>query len=250
MKDTHATSLRPVALITGASRGIGFSTAKLFLERGFDLVLGARSTQKLASALPGYASSRVALVDGDVAETATREALVAAARSRFDRLDVLVNNCGHFVSRRFEDTDLSELRRLLAVHLEATFELSRLALPELEKRGGGIVNVTTILTERALSGVPAAAQAAVKGAVLALSKSLAHELGPRGVRVNVVAPGTIRTGIFGRELDALDAFGAAQPLGRIGEPEEIAEAIHHLATAPFTTGAVLHVDGGLRIGSP
>jgi NAD(P)-dependent dehydrogenase (short-subunit alcohol dehydrogenase family) len=252
IKMTHSStpSTRPVALITGASRGIGFATAKLFLARGFDLVLGARSTRTIGLTLPNFAASRVALVDGDVAEPSTRRALLDAVTTRFGRLDVLVNNSGHFVSRRFEDTSLEDLRRLFAVHLEATYELSRLTLPALERHGGAIVNVTTILTERALAGIPAAAQAAVKGGVLSLSKSLAHELGPRGVRVNVVAPGTVRTGIFGRPPEELDVFGAAQPLGRIGEPEEVAEAIHHLATAPFTTGAVLHVDGGLRVGSP
>jgi len=253
MNQPSSNSSRRVAVITGASRGIGLATARAFAARGYDLVLNAREAAALdraASALRSDASGRrVEAVAGDTTDPAVREALVGRARDLGDRIDALVNNAGHFVSRPFEETSPQDLRRLLEVHVEATFALTQAALPLLRRARGAVVNVTTILTTRGLARVPTAAQAAAKGAVEALTRNLAHELGRYGVRVTAVAPGTVRTAIFGLTDEQLDALGPMQPLGRVGEPEEVADAIVHLASAPFTTGVVLPVDGGALLGT-
>ena len=241
----------PVAIVTGASRGIGRAAARALAERGFALVLNGRDGARLRDAARALGPARVETVAGDAADAAVRRAIVGRALEAFGRIDVLVNNAGHFVARRIDDYSPADLSRLVAVHVEATFFLSQLAIPAMRRQGGGaIVNVTTTLTERGIPGVRASAQAAVKGAVNALTKSLAHELGRDGIRVNAVAPGTVRTGIFGLRDEELDAFGPLQPLGRIGEADEIASAIVHLATAPFTTGVILPVDGGVLTGAP
>jgi NAD(P)-dependent dehydrogenase (short-subunit alcohol dehydrogenase family) len=238
---------RPVAIVTGGTRGIGLATALAFARRGFDLVIGGRDEASLASAASELSRlTAVATVRGDTTDAATRKSLVDTALARFHRVDVLVNNAGHFVPRRFEEYDAATFSRLVTVHLEATFFLSQLVAPAMRAQGSGaIVNVTTTLAERAVPGVYASAQAAVKGAVNALTRSLANELGEHGIRVNAVAPGTIRTAIAGLDESELAVFGERAPLRRIGEPAEIADAIVHLATSRFTTGVVLAVDGGV-----
>lgn len=249
-QEPSASPRRRVAAVTGASRGIGLATARALAARGFDLVLNARGAAAIREAARSLgAPVRVESVAGDTSDPAVRAAIAERAASLGGRLDVLVNNAGHFVSRPFAETSPEDLRRLLEVHVAATFHLTQECLPLLRRARGAVVNVTTILTSRGISGVPTAAQAAAKGAVEALTRNLAHELGRDGVRVSAVAPGTIRTDIFGLTDEQLDALGPLQPLGRVGEPEEVAETIVHLATSAFTTGVVVPVDGGALLGA-
>jgi len=241
---------RPVAVVTGASRGIGLAVARAFAARGHDLVLNARDPGPLDDAARSLGGAvRVETVAGDTTHPDVRRAIAERADALGGRIDALVNNAGHFVSRPFEETAPDDLRRLLEVHVAAPFHLTQECLPFLRRAQGAVVNVTTILTSRGLAGVPTAAQAAAKGALEALTRNLAHELGREGIRVSAVAPGTVRTAIFGLSDAQLDSLGPLQPLGRIGEPSEIAEAIVHLATARFTTGVVLPVDGGALLGA-
>jgi NAD(P)-dependent dehydrogenase (short-subunit alcohol dehydrogenase family) len=253
MTQSSSNSSRRVAVVTGASRGIGLATARAFAAHGYDLVLNARAAPALEQAAhalrSGASRCRVEAVAGDTTDPAVRAALVARARDLGDRIDALVNNAGHFVSRPFEETAPTDLRRLLEVHVEAPFLLTQAALPLLRRARGAVVNVTTILTTRGIPRVPTAAQATAKGALEALTRNLAHELGRDGVRVSAVAPGTIRTAIFHLTDEQFDALGPMQPLGRVGEAVEVADAIVHLATAPFTTGVVLPVDGGALVGT-
>ncbi len=240
---------RRVAVVTGASRGIGLAVARAFAAREHDLVLNARNATDLLEAARSLGDAvRIETVAGDTADPAVRRAIAGRAEALGGRIDALVNNAGHFVSRRFDETSEDDLRRLLDVHVAATFHLTQECLPLLRRARGSVINVTTMLTSRGIPGVPAAAQAAAKGAVEALTRNLAHELGRDGVRVCAVAPGTVRTAIFGLTDAQFDALGPSQPLGRVGEPDEVAEAVVHLASASFTTGVVLPVDGGALLG--
>jgi NAD(P)-dependent dehydrogenase (short-subunit alcohol dehydrogenase family) len=186
-------------------------------------------------------------VAGSVGEAATVRRIVEAAKSRFDGVDVLVNNAGIFGAKPFVENTEADLDAFYTTNLKGTFLLSQAVVSHLIAAGGGgaIINVGTVLVDQPIGSIPAAAAMASKGGVHALTRSLAVELAPHAIRVNAVAPGFIRTPILGEGGDAL---GKWHPLGRIGEPSEVAEAVLYLARSAFVTGTVLDVDGGYAHG--
>jgi NAD(P)-dependent dehydrogenase (short-subunit alcohol dehydrogenase family) len=246
MNATNEQSLR-VAIVTGAGSGIGFAVARRLLEAGFSVVLNGRDEAKLARAARQLGEpSRVALLAGHVGDERVGIELVALARQRFGGLDALVNNAGIFGVKPFLETRRADLDAFLETNLKGTYFTTQAAVPALIERGGGaVVNVGTVLVEQPMTGLPASAAMAAKGGVHAITRSLAAELARHRVRVNAVAPGIIRTPLIGEDADQ---HAAIHPLGRIGEAHEIAEAVHYLATAEFVTGVVLPVDGGYAHG--
>jgi NAD(P)-dependent dehydrogenase (short-subunit alcohol dehydrogenase family) len=188
----------------------------------------------------------VVAVAGAVGEPETGRRLVAAARRHFDGVDVLVNNAGIFSVRPFLESSVDELDRLYQTNVRGTYLVSQAVVPALIEAGGGaIVNLGAALVEPPTKASPSAAAMASKGGVHALTRSLAVELAVHKIRVNLVAPGIIRTPLIGA---GADAFAGIHPLGRIGEPEEVAEAVLYLARSGFVTGTVLDVDGGYAHG--
>ena len=239
-------------IITGASSGIGLATARAFLARGFNVVMNGSNPDRLATAYESVGKPDAALtVVGDVGKPADRARLVDAALSRFDRIDVLVNNAGLFSPRPFLDVDEEYLDRFLTTNLKGTFFLSQAVIPHLRAAGGGaIVNIGTVLVDHALGGVPATAAVASKGAIHALTVQLAAEFGKDNIRVNTIAPGIIRTPIHARNgIEDSDSLAGLHLLDRIGEPQEIAEVALQLATNGFISGATINVDGGHAAGS-
>ena len=246
MSHSHQT-----VIITGASSGIGLGVARAYVARGANVVLNARNEENLAIAAKelGHEES-LSVVPGDIGSRATGQALVEAAVERFGRLDVLVNNAGHFFAKPFIEYTEEDLDGFLQTHLKGMYFTTQAAVEPMRRQGGGAIgNITTVLASRAASAIPATGPVAAKGGMNAITRSLAVELGPQNIRVNTVAPGIIKTPIHGLAEREFDPLNAMQPLGRVGEVQDIVEAVLYLAGANFVTGVVLPVDGGAAAGS-
>ncbi|MCX4671319.1 glucose 1-dehydrogenase [Streptomyces sp. NBC_01381] len=236
-----------VAVVTGAARGIGHATATLLRDRGARLVVTDRSeaVEELAAKDP----DNVAALVGDVADEDLARATAALATRRFGRLDILVNNAGRTLNKPVTETTVEDFDDILRVNARGNFVQAREAFRAMEAGGGGaIVSVASVSSLVAFA--TQTAYAASKGALAQITRVLAIEGGPKGIRSNAVLPGVIDTDIMegvvedGREM--LASFGPAHPIGRIGHPEEVAEAVVFLVSdaAGFVTGALLTVDGG------
>ncbi len=239
------------ALITGASTGIGRATARTFLDQGYNLVLNSRDSGRLDAAYEALGRpDNAVLVAGDVSDKAIGQKMVDTALEEFGRVDVLVNNAGVFSPKPFLDVEEADLDHYYAINLKGTYFTSQAAIPAMQVQGGGaIINVGTVLVNHALGGFPATAAVASKGAVHALTLQLAAEFGKDNIRVSTVAPGIVRTPIHARNgIENVDDLAGLSLLDRVGEGEEAADAILHLATATFTTGIIYPLDGGHTAG--
>ena len=237
-----------VAIITGAGSGIGEAAAHRFARDGYAVVLAGRTKDKLDAAATSLDPGRTLVHPADISDQAAAEALIQAAIARFARLDVLVNNAGTATFGSFLDTPLEDYRRTMAINVDGLVYCIRAALPHLIETRGTIVNVSSVSGLGGDWGL--SFYNASKGAVTNLTRALALELGPKGVRVNAVAPTLTDTGMASgiTSNEALMAkFADRIPLGRAAEPAEVADVIAFLASrdARFVTGVNLPVDGGL-----
>jgi NAD(P)-dependent dehydrogenase (short-subunit alcohol dehydrogenase family) len=227
-----------VAVVTGASRGIGAGLADGFRRAGYAVVATSRS-------IPSSDEPDFLTVQGDIAEAETAQRVVEQALGRFGRIDSLINNAGIFIGKPFTDYTLDDYAAITAVNLAGFFHITQRAIRQMVTQGGGhIVNITASLVDAADSNSPSALSSLTKGGLAAVTRSLATEYASRGVRVNAVAPGVIKTPVY----DAASYEGMAGPLGRVGEISDIVDAILYLEQATFVTGETLHVDGGQAAG--
>jgi NAD(P)-dependent dehydrogenase (short-subunit alcohol dehydrogenase family) len=236
-------SEQKVAIITGASQGIGAGAVQAYRKLGYAVV--ANSRHITSSGDPG-----VLTVPGDIADPETGRRLVDRAVEHFGQVDTLVNNAGVFVAKPFTDYTDADFDMVTGVNLRGFFSVTRPAIAAMMRnsgtRRGHVVNISTSLVDHANTAVPSALASLTKGGLNAVTRSLAIEYAARGVRVNTVSPGIIRTPMHAEE--AYDTLAALHPVGQMGDVGDIVEAIAYLETAKFVTGAILHVDGGQSAG--
>jgi len=231
---------RKVAVITGASQGIGAALVDAYRARGYRVVAVARSMARSEDL-------DVLAVSGDIADPATAERAISSGVARFGRIDSLVNNAGLFIAKPFTEYTAADYAAIVGVNLTGFFHITQRAVAEMVKRGSGhIVQITTSLVDHANSRVPSVLASLTKGGLAAATKSLAMEYAKRGVRVNAISPGIIKTPMHPPtthpQLDAM------HPIGHMGEISDIVEGILYLESADFVTGETLHVDGGQAAG--
>jgi len=232
------------AIVTGASQGIGAALVEAFLKRDYGVVANSRNITKRN---PFAASANVALVDGDIGDAKTAAKIVDTAVSRFGRVDVLINNAGIFISKPFTEYTTEDLNRLVSTTVAGFLYVSQLAVKQMmRQKSGSIVNVSTALVEQPIAGVQATVQVMAKGSLSAVTRALAMEYAKDGIRVNTVALGVIDTPMHGPETH--ESLKGSNPIGRLGEIKEVVDAVLFLTDATFTTGEILHVDGGSHAG--
>ena len=233
-------STQKVAVVTGASQGIGAAVVEAYRKLGYAVVANSRSITPSGDA-------GILAVAGDIADPAVGARVIEQALATFGRVDTLVNNAGVFVAKPFTEYTGADFELVTGVNLRGFFEVTQRAVAAMLEVGGGhVVNVTTSLTDHANSAVPSALASLTKGGLNAVTKSLAIEYATRGVRVNAVSPGIIRTPMH--PASTHEALAGLHPVGRIGDPADIVDAVVYLEGAPFVTGEILHVDGGQSAG--
>ena len=231
---------RKVAIITGASQGIGAGIVQAFRDRNCRVVATSRSIRPATDA-------DIVTVAGDVGAADTAEHVFKAALERFGRVDTLVNNAGIFMAKPFTAYTQDDYASYISTNVTGFFNMTRRALELMSKQGHGhVVTITTSLVDQPMSSVPAALSSLTKGALNAATGALAIEYARTGVRVNAVSPGIIKTPMHPAE--AHQALAALHPVGRMGEISDIVDAVLYLDGAGFVTGEVLHVDGGQAAG--
>jgi NAD(P)-dependent dehydrogenase (short-subunit alcohol dehydrogenase family) len=229
-----------VAIITGASQGIGAGLVRGYREVGYAIVANSRSIKPFSDPL-------IVAVPGDIGDRSVAEKVVKTAFERFGRIDTLVNNAGIFVGKPFAEFTVEEYRDVVHVNLDGFFHVTQLVAPYLLKqKAGHIVQITTALVDHPIAGAGGGLAALTKGGLDAITRALAVEYAKTGIRVNAVAPGIIKTPMHAVETHG--AIASLHPVGRMGEVPEIVEAVLYLEKATFVTGETLHVDGGQHAG--
>src|ERR1700740_3068679 len=231
-------------IVTGASQGIGAGVAQSFLNRGYNVVANSRNITK---ANPFAAAASVPLVDGDIGDPRTAATIVGTTVSRLGRIDVLINKAGVFIPKPFTEYTTEDFNTLVSTTLAGFLYVSQLAVKQmLRQKSGSIVNVSTTLVDQPIAGVGAAVQIMLKGGLNAVTRALAIEYAKEGIRVNAIAPGAINTPMH--KPDTRHFLKGLPPVGRIGEIKEGVDAALFLTDATFTSGEILHVDGGAHAG--
>lgn len=229
-----------VAVITGASQGIGAALVRAYRDHNYRVVATARTIT------PSH-DDNIVSVSGDIAHRKTAERAIAAAMDRFGRIDTLVNNAGIFIGKPFTQYTEADYAAMLSVNVAGFFHATQLAIAEMEKQGRGhVVQITTSLVDHATTGVPSVLASLTKGGLNGATKSLAIEYAKRGIRVNAVALGVIKSPMH--PVETHSQLDRLHPVGRMGEISDVVDAILYLESAGFVTGEILHVDGGQSAG--
>jgi NAD(P)-dependent dehydrogenase (short-subunit alcohol dehydrogenase family) len=236
---------RKTAIVTGASQGLGAGIVNEFAERGFNVVANSR---KMTQSTEVSASDHVALVDGNIGEPATAARIVETALSRFQSIDVLVNNAGIYLTKPFTEYTIEDFRSLVSTNLEGFLYVTQLAIKQMlaQKTGGSIVTITAALADNPIRGTTAALSMLTKGGLETITRHLAMEYAKDGIRVNAVAPGVVSTPLH--QDTPPHVMESLSPMGRPSTAQDIAHAVMYLTEAATVTGDTLFVDGGAHLG--
>ena len=229
-----------VAIVTGASQGIGAGIVKGYRDAGYAVVANSRNIQKSSD-------TGVVTVPGDIGERAVAEDLVKTAIERFGRIDTLVNNAGIFVGKPFTEFTVEDYRKVIHVNLDGFFHITQFVIPKMQaQKSGHIVQITTSMVVQPVAVAGAGLASLTKGGLDAVTRLLAIEYAKDGIRANAVAPGIIKTPMHAPKTH--EFLANLHPVGRMGEVHEIVDAVLYLEKAMFVTGETLNVDGGQHAG--
>jgi NAD(P)-dependent dehydrogenase (short-subunit alcohol dehydrogenase family) len=229
-----------VAVVTGASQGIGAGILQAFRDRNYCVVATSRSIKPAAD-------PNVVTVQGEIGVADTAERVFKTAIERFGRVDTLVNNAGMFMAKPFTIYSPDDYALYMSTNVTGFFHMTQRALELMSKQGRGhVVTITTSLVDQPMSSVPATLASLTKGALSAATRALAIEYAKTGIRLNAVSPGIIKTPMHPPEAHPM--LAALHPMGRMGEVSDIVDAVLYLDGAQFVTGEILHVDGGQAAG--
>jgi NAD(P)-dependent dehydrogenase (short-subunit alcohol dehydrogenase family) len=229
-----------IAIVTGASGGIGAGLVSAFRDTGYAVVATARS-------MPVSDDPDLVTIEGDITRAETAQRVVEQALDRFGRIDSLVNMAGIFIGKPFTEYTTDDFRSITGVNLAGFFHITQRVIRQMVAQGvGHVVNISASLADQPDSTRPSALAALTKGGLAAVTRALAIEYASRGVRVNAVAPGIVKTAMH--DPASYEGLGALHPLGRVGEISDVVDGILYLERAPFVTGEILHVDGGQAAG--
>ena len=231
---------RKVVVVTGASQGIGSKVVEAFRKLDYRIVATSRSIKRSDD-------ENILSIAGDIGDPTTAQRVISEGVARFGRIDTLVNNAGIYIGEPFTEHTAEDYAAVMNVNMAGFYHITQRAIAEMEKHSSGhVVSVTASIGPTPVSGIYSVLAAMTKGGLNAATKSLAIEYAKKGIRVNAVAPGHIKTPMHAPENH--EALAAFQPIGRMGETSDIANAILFLDSAPFITGEILHVDGGQSAG--
>ena len=240
MSNIPSTSARKVAIVTGASQGIGAALVAAYRAQGYAVVANSRHIQQGDDA-------DIVAVPGHIGDRLVAQRVVQTALDRFGRIDTLINNAGIFIAKPFVEYTPQDFQDAIAVNVAGFFHVTQLALPQmLQQKRGHVVTITTTLVDQPIAAVPTGLAGLTKGGLDAVTRSLAIEYAKTGVRVNAVRPGVIKTPMHAPETH--EFLAALHPMGRMGEIGDIVEAVLYLERAGFVTGELLNVDGGQHAG--
>src|SRR5580704_5217840 len=240
-----APSGRPkVAIVTGASSGIGLEIVKRLIEKGYRVVANSR---KITSAMTLHSTADLKLVDGDIGIEETAKRVVSSAIQSFGAVDLLVNNAGVFLSKPFTEYTAEDFRRATQTNLAGFFYVSQLAVAQMRlQKLGHVVNISTSLVSQPIAGCPGSLANLTKAGLESVTRALAIEFAAEGIRFNAIAPGVVNTPM--NPAEAHDFLKQLSPLKRLAEVGDVAGLLLYLESAPFVNGEVVHLDGGAHAG--
>ena len=235
---------QPVAIVTGASSGIGLGVTQALLERGWRVVGTSRTISKSKDLKP---SPDLVLVDGEVSKKETAVKVVEAALKHFGRIDLLINNAGIFIPKAFTDYTEEDYNLVMNTNVASFFYMSQQVIPQMKRQNSGhVVNISAVIADQPSGAVPALLAVLSKSPMPAVSKALALEYAANNIRFNTVSPGIINTPMHAEDNHA--ALAKFHPLARMGEISDIVDAVLFLQNATFVTGENIRVDGGVHAG--
>ncbi|MBV9672426.1 MAG: SDR family oxidoreductase [Verrucomicrobia bacterium] len=242
MKDDYTPE--PVAIVTGASSGIGLGISQALLGRCWRVVAASRTISKSRDL---KASPNLVLVDGDVSRKETAVSVVDAALKHFDRIDLLVNNAGIFIAKAFTDYTEEDYNLVMNTNDASFFYMTQQVIPQMKKQNSGhVLTISAVLAEQPSRAAPALLAVLSKSPLAAASKALALEYAANNIRFNTISPGIINTPMHAKDDQA--ALAKFHPLARMGEISDIVDAMLYLQNATFVTGENIRVDGGVHAG--
>lgn len=236
-----------VAIVTGASSGIGLAIARALAAREYAVVANSRRISQDHPSVAEIGGRNVVAVPGDIGDPDVADRVFETAVASFDGVDLLVNNAGVFIPKPFVEYTREDFDTLITTNVRGFFNLTQPVLRHMVERGHGhVISITTSLAENALKAVPSVLPILTKAGLDGATRALALEYAHTGVRVNAVSPGIIRTPMHaGADQEVLATL---HPVGRMGDTEDVVKGVLYLEEAPFVTGEILHVDGGAYTG--
>ena len=238
------TTQQPVAIVTGASSGIGLGLTQALLERGWRVVGTARTISNSKDLKP---SPDLVLVDGDVSKKETAVKVVDAALKHFGHIDLLVNNAGIFIPKAFTDYTEEDYNLVMNTNVASFFYMTQQVIPQMKKQNSGhVVSISAVIVDQPSGAAPALLAVLSKSPMPAASKALALEYAANNIRFNTVSPGVVNTPMHAKGNHA--ALAKFHPLARMGEVSDIVDAVLYLQNATFVTGENIRVDGGVHAG--